>query len=553
MKRTKTLLAIAAMLVMMASCAKKVEVSLSPTSIEFLPEGGDIEVLLTSNGDWTATSTVEWISVSPTSGKGNATLVVTAVPNDGNEVREGQVKVTSKDNEALLTVTQDFNEAPFLRIEPNQINCDYLGGTFDVNVMSNIAWTLSQLPNGISASATSGNGNASITVTVGPIENDAEGRNVTLVFSGSNILIPLEIRQSGQPSFNVTVDPRTLAFGYEGGSEAVTVTCEGDWTAEVNVDWITLSATSGAGNAEVVVTASENGVFEERETFITFHPTNGSSASVYVSQQAAPDLHFLTVSPAECSFGKEGGVQTLNIGCDVEWNIDLGCDWAFVSATSGIGNAEVVLTVEPNSIVEPRNIDFAVVSGNLVRRVSVEQEAGDEPLWVNLLPDTLSIPYIGTTSAMITVTSNTTWNLEASDWISNLPSMEQGDATVYLIVDINSDPTPRYGYVRAMHNGQVMAEIVVAQEGKPDLLEVDMTEVEVRPEGMEFSFHVTSNQSWVVICDVEWLHLSPESGFGNGDVLVVVDAMTSTRPRTGYIMVKAASGRSVTITVNQHQ
>ena len=73
MKRTKTLLAVA-VLIVMASCGKKVEVSLSKSSIDFRPEGGDIEVALTSNGDWTATSSVEWIAVSPASGKGDATL-----------------------------------------------------------------------------------------------------------------------------------------------------------------------------------------------------------------------------------------------------------------------------------------------------------------------------------------------------------------------------------------------------------------------------------------------------------------------------------------------
>ena len=554
MKSMKTLLAIASILVAMVSCAKKVEVSLSTNSIEFLPEGGSIEVAVTSNGDWTVTSNVEWLSISPANGSKNATIVVTASPNNGEEIRQGQITVATKDNSALLAVTQDFNETPFLRIEPNQINCDYLGGTFDVNVMSNIDWTLSPLPNGISASATSGSGNASISVTIGPIENDSDGRNVTLVFSGGTILAPLEISQSGQPNFGVTIDPTILGFGYEGGAETVAVTCEVGWTAEVDVDWITLNVTSGEGNAEVVVTAAESNVFVKREAYITFQSSVGFVASLYVYQQAAPDPHFLTVNPSEFLFGKEGGMQTLSIGCNEEWNIDLGCDWLSLSATSGTGDAEVVLTVEPNSIVEPRSIDFAVVSGDLVQRVTVEQEAGDEPVWVSLLPDTLSIPYTGATSAQVSVTSNTTWYLGASEWISNLPTSEmQGDATVYLIVDLNSDPLPRYGFVRAMHNGQVMAEIVVAQEGKPDLFEVDMTEVDVRPEGMEFTFHVTSNQFWMVNCDVEWIHFTPESGFGNGDVLVVVDAMTSTRPRIGHIVVKAASGRTITITVNQHE
>lgn len=554
MKRTKVFLAIATVLLVMASCGKKVEVSLSPNSIEFLSEGGNIEVAVTSNGDWTATPTEEWLSVSPVNGSGNATIVVTASPNSGEAVRQGQVIVVTKDHEASLAVSQNFSETPFLRVEPNLITCDRLGGTFDVNVFSNVDWTLLQLPEGISASATEGTGNAIVSLAIDPIEGDLLERNVTLVFSSGSILASLEIKQSGESDLDVSINPTMLTFGYEGGSETIAVTCKGGWTAEVEEEWVSLSVTSGEGNAEVVVTAAESNMLTKRETYIVFRSSVGSVASAYVLQAPAPDPHFLTVSPAEFSFGKDGGSQTLNIGCDVEWAIDLDSDWVSVSATSGMGDAEVVLTVTPNTFFESRVVDFAVSSGNLIQRVTVEQEAGDEQLVATILPDTLHVSYTGTANAVFEVTSNTSWNLEASDWISNLPTSEiQGDAMVYLIVDLNFDASPRYGFVRVKHNGQVLAEAVVVQEGKPDLLEVDMTEVDVRPEGAEFTIHVTSNQSWTVNCDVEWIRVTPTSGFGNGDLLVTVSAMTSARPRVGIITIKAVSGRTVTVTVTQHQ
>ena len=96
-------------------------------------------------------------------------------------------------------------------------------------------------------------------------------------------------------------------------------------------------------------------------------------------------------------------------------------------------------------------------------------------------------------------------------------------------------------------------EMVVAQEGKPDLLETDVTEIEVGPEGGVFIIHVNSNQSWSALTDVMWMHCDPTAGFGNGDIKLTVDAMMSTRPRIGYIQLKAASGKLVEITVNQHQ
>ena len=131
--------------------------------------------------------------------------------------------------------------------------------------------------------------------------------------------------------------------------------------------------------------------------------------------------------------------------------------------------------------MEPREAHFKLKSNGLVEVLSATQEAGDEQVWVELSPDTLYVAYTGTTSAAIEVTSNSSWMLAASDWISNVPTQAmQGNATVYLIVDQNSSEEPRIGFVSASHNGQVMDEIVVVQEGKPDLLETDITEMDVR-------------------------------------------------------------------------
>lgn len=554
MKRTKTLLAMAALLVAMASCGKKVDVSLATDSITFLSEGGNIEVALTSNGDWTATTAASWIVVTPASGKGDATLVVTATPNSSNETREAQVVVATKDKEALLAVRQDYSEASFLRIDPNQISCDRIGGTFDVNVYANIDWSLAELPEGITASATEGTGNATISLTISSLEGDVLERNVTLIFSGGNILVPLEITQSSESNLDVTVDPKLLLYGYEGGTQTLTVTCEGSWTVEINQEWLTLSAISGEGNAEVVVTAAESNVYSQRDAYIIFHSSVGSITSVYVRQDAAPNPHFLTVNPADFTFGKDGGTQTLSISCDTDWNILLDADWVTVSAISGTGNTDVALTVEPNILIEPRNLDFVVASGFLNQRVTVAQEAGDEPFMATLSPDTISVAYNGSANAIVTITSNTTWHLEASEWITNLPLTEmQGDATLTLYVDHNTNPMPRYGFVRVIHNGQVLAENVVAQEAWPDLLELNVSEMEIGPEGGDLTFHITSNQSWVITYNETWLHLRPTSGFANDDVTITVDPLPSLRPRTSIITIKANSGKTVTLTVTQHQ
>jgi len=80
-------------------------VSASPSSWSSPAAGGTLSVALTAvspSATWTAASTVPWLSVSPASGTGSATLVVTAQALPGVETRSGSVIVGG----ATLPVTQ---------------------------------------------------------------------------------------------------------------------------------------------------------------------------------------------------------------------------------------------------------------------------------------------------------------------------------------------------------------------------------------------------------------------------------------------------------------
>ena len=119
-------------------------------------------------------------------------------------------------------------------------------------------------------------------------------------------------------------------------------------------------------------------------------------------------------------------------------------------------------------------------------------------------------------------------------------------------MDNNSEPNERIGFVRAVSNGQVLGTMVVVQEGRVDILETDITELYVRPEGGSFDIQVSANQAWTVNVDVVWIHCDPMSGFGNKTLTVTVDPLPSLRPRTGHIKLSGEAGNSVDIVVEQN-
>lgn len=537
-------------------CRKTIEVSFATTTQEIDPQGGSIEITLKSNGEWTINYAAEWITVSPMSGKGDATLTLTAEANTTGEDRAAQVKVASKDNTAAMIVTQGaFVQPPqpqyYLNVSPKTFQCGSDGGDFVVEVSSNLDWTVTT-PQWITCSMTNGSNDAMITLTVSPVDGEVnEKREADVLFGGSFASDMIHVIQTVDPVLGIDITPKNLDFVCIGETKTVTLSTEDAWTASVDVDWVSLSQMEGQGDTEISVTIGENPIYEQRQTIVIFTTAGGVQAMLGIRQEASPDPHFLEVSPLVFQFGKEGGTSEISVGCDIEWEFDIECDWLSLSQLSGIGNATIVLTAAPNTISEPRTMVFYIKSGNLSAELMASQAPGDDPIVASFEPDSLFVVYTGGLQTL-QLTSNTTWQLQASSWITLITSFGEGDAVFDIAVDSNPNPDDRIGYVSAIHNGQELATLIVVQEGKPNILETDITELDVRSEGGSFDIQVTSNQSWTVNADVDWIHYDPQSGFGNKILTIIVDPLPGVRPRTGYVKLGGETGNQVTITVNQH-
>lgn len=556
MNRMKHLLTAIVILAVLVGCVKKVDVAFTASSVSIAPEGATVEATLTSNGQWSVEAYPEWLSVSPTSGKGDATLTLTALANNSGESRSGEVRVTTKDNSASLTVTQEQSQAEsnFITVSPTTIDADVNGGTFEVTVTANCQWTANTTAEWVVCEPASGDGNGTVTVSVSPNTGDVSERETDLVFAGAdNILVPVRVTQHSPQLYYLSATPGIVTFEYTGGTEQVNVHSNDNWTASCDADWITLSATSGDGDAVLSVVATENPMMlEARIAEILFHSNTGASASVQVKQEGAPDPHFLEVNPMELIFSKEGGTAEVSISCDTDWQTEIDCEWATLSEQTGTGNGTLTLTVAPNPVAAPRSVSLRVVSGTLVQTAIINQRAGEEPLVGYFSPSTITPSYMGGFQH-VNLFSNTSWQLEtSSDWISLLTTSGTGDASLDIVIDGNNSPDERSGYINIKNNGQVLGALIVIQEGKPNLFETNITELEARPEGGEYTIQLTANQSWTLNYDVDWLTCSPESGLGSSAIVVTVEALSNLRPRTGHIKIVGSTGVMIMVTVEQH-
>ena len=331
MKKLHFFLFVTAIACLLVGCRKPVEVSFSVQSLSVAAEGGDYTVKLKSNGDWSIGSTADWLAVSPTSGNGDATLRFVARPNPSEQRRSMELRATTKDNTASLTISQE-----------GASNGDD--------------------PNGDDPNGDDPNG------------DDPNGED---------------------PEHYLTVTPNELQFVCTGEDKVIAIECDEALSITNETDWIAFDKTEGDGNDEVVVTVGENPLNEMRSAEIEFHSASGISAIVNVSQEASPIQHFLNVTPKVLPFGKEGGSVDVTIECDAEWQVLFDADWLSASVNEGAGNGTVTFTALPNAFMEAREVLVMINSRPLSQIITVRQAPGDEPIWANVTPDSLFVPRAG--------------------------------------------------------------------------------------------------------------------------------------------------------------
>ena len=133
---------------------------------------------------WTATSGAPWISLSPASGQGSASVELRVTPNDGSAQREGNINV----NDEQIRVSQ---RAPCrFEIAPATHTMTTAGGSGRVTVstLSDCAWAATTDVGWISLIAPlSGSGNGTVSFTVAANSGQARTGNVVIAGQRSTV------------------------------------------------------------------------------------------------------------------------------------------------------------------------------------------------------------------------------------------------------------------------------------------------------------------------------------------------------------------------------
>ena len=362
-----------------------------------------------SNTTWTVTSKPNWISLSKESGEGNDDITLTSTDNPNTSTRTGEIVIGQPglSIQAKVKITQ---EGKSLSTDATLLEFSDKAGQMSFNLTADTKWTSVNSATWFYSTPTSGNGDATITVSVE--ENiTVEERTGTIQYTYSDKLTNVNVHQLAK---YMTIDNDAFEFDSKGGIHTVEVFTNDEWSAEIghDVSWLKLSKSSGTGDAIITLTAEDNPSVNVRSTTVIINSKYSQSIRILVSQEP----RYLSVSSESILFFANGGTSEV-VTINTNGTYDIKSDVSWFTVNKGIDNTFTVYASK-NSSNELRSGKITISltdlkEGSLTLELTVMQTGEGGSFILTDFTDDEDWNYVGSGSLTVTITGYTTdknWN-----------------------------------------------------------------------------------------------------------------------------------------------
>ena len=462
---------------------------------------------INSDLDWTILSS-DWLQANPASGKaGQATIKVTALPNNDTNERTGFVLFTIEGYKANGTYWQSgpritvIQRGLYLSVAGSTSNLDKpiirlqsTAYTANVDIESNSKWKAEIDPSSnaddwLSLSPASGEGNGTLQLTVKDNPNTI-GRSAKVrvyignSFATATVSREITVMQNGK---SVNLDKSTLYFNDKASTQEVKVIADDKWTASTDYDWITVNPKSGDTNATLSVSVTENKQEGERigEIGITM---SDKTVKLSVVQRGK----VIMLSDAPLKFSSVGGKGDIYIATNDTWTaaVEESSNWLSVSPASGKDSAHVAVTVQRNNYPYERQANVVIASGSGKKYTIPVQQA---MRYLRASASSFTFLGIGGEQGPLTISSDGTYSLSNSaSWLSVTKSEENAYT---LTAQPNTEGKQRTDTIVVkctdLSEGTLELKIPVRQVS-------DVTDLTLQRYGTDVNWNITSSDGFSV-------------------------------------------------------
>ncbi len=498
----------------------------TPEALSFTSEGSEKSFNISTNMEWSVSSTEPWCVVTPSSGISSPDGLVVKVicePNDSPEARQCMLTFVTGESIVNVAVKQDFKT--MFSVSETSFNVSDAYSKLGVGVSTTEDYDVEISPDAkswISVISTRSLSRDSVYFTVAANDTYSSRKGEIVLkqrYSGNTETIVVNQRQNDF----VGVSQEEFEVGSEGETVELAVTSNLNWEVVIPKDaksWVKVDSDASTralteGSLHLVVSA--NTKYTGREAVLTVRQKGGGYSSKVVIRQHQKDR--LVVSTKKYSLTHEAHSLVLKVTSNVEWELvvpDDAKDWISGDSTS--------VSIAANKALTDRQAWVYLVQTDGALKDSVSITQAREPLIKVQEPKIIS----GSKQYVeVIVESNVGYDVKPSvKWITCDNGRSHYPERLVFYVSANSVDRARKGtVVLKQKSGTATCEFTIRQR-PTSYLETAIDTLFFSNKAGEALVKVSTNLQYEVVVpeDCDWLSVisAPQVGESLSDVSVAV-------------------------------
>ena len=356
-----------------------------PSSLEYIADGGSKDITVNSNTNWTATSSANWLTLSPTSGSNNGTITAVAAANTSNGERTATITVSASGvNPQTISVTQADPSECFIAHE------DRFTGASTIYTANGGGYVCGNSSNGYQAKAELFElSSRYYNITSIDFKYGVDGEEGSVIFKvwANNNGTPGEVLASKTVTLSELYSAGTVSGTRKQGIYTWTlttpVTISGNFFAGIDVS----NATSYIGLYSTVSgDGYENSCYQLYSNGYWYAITSSWSLdiSMYVLPTICPIASYVFVSPSSLNYSADGESKDVTVNSNINWTATTSANWLTITPSSGSGNEAFSVVAAENTSDSERTATITVSGqGAETQTISVTQASPNDCIVLN--------------------------------------------------------------------------------------------------------------------------------------------------------------------------
>ena len=518
-----------------------------------------IELEVQANVSYETSISVDWIEPVTSRSLTKETLTFRVAANESTEQRSGTITVKSGELEETVNVYQAGKaEEPVLLLSDEVLNVGAEGGTVDVQVQSNVAYTYRAEAeyDWIAEPASRAVSTHTIHLEVQPNET-YDSREARFIFTDETATLTdtLVVRQAAAGGLIVSASRVDLAAEDTGFSLELQTNV--DYTVSIDADWLEQVTSRGLKTETLTFSCGQNYSTASREAVIRLNSEIGEQEVKVVQAGRIEDVgdhDFMNVSPPSLSLASDAASFTVSVSTNVDYQVASNVDWITATVSGTTNASSVTFDVKANEGATAREgiITFTSSDGSMVRTVTVTQ-AGKEipqldisPAMFTLTSEEASIEVAVEANVKYTVSSSAVW------LVSPVSGLTESNSLTFDVAANEETSVREATLTFTSEDGSITRTVTVTQAGKEAVsLNVSPASFDLSNEATSVNVSIETNTKYTVSSSAVWL-VSPVSGLTESNSLtfdVAANEETSVREATlTFTSEDGSITRTVTVT-----